>query len=213
MGVAFSPDGTRVMTRSGSVARLWSASSGAPVGAVMEHADAVSSAAFSPDGRYVITGSFDKTARLWDAQSGAPFAAVMRHDSPVYCVAFSPDGRRVVTGTGIWLETGVVQLWDAQTGNPVGNAMRHANNIVWSVVFSALTGSSFSREVRTGRSAYGMPNPEPSSGRRYKVIVRLETPSSARTERESSCATDRSQDTSATLPASGKRAPARPSAR
>ncbi len=146
VGVAFSPDGTRVMTRSGSVARLWSASSGAPVGAVMEHADAVSSAAFSPDGRYVITGSFDKTARLWDAQSGAPFAAVMRHDSPVYCVAFSPDGRRVVTGTGIWLETGVVQLWDAQTGNPVGNAMRHANNIVWSVVFSAdgkllLTGS------------------------------------------------------------------------
>jgi WD40 repeat protein len=46
-------------------ARLWDAATGKEIRA-FEHKDSVSSAAFSPDGRLVLTRSGNDTARLWD---------------------------------------------------------------------------------------------------------------------------------------------------
>ena len=37
--------------------------------------DSVTSAAFSPDGRRIVTASADNTARLWDAETGKPIGA------------------------------------------------------------------------------------------------------------------------------------------
>ena len=73
---------------------------------------AVDSAAFSPDGRRVITGSRDTTARLWDAETGREIAVLQGHTMPVTSAAFSPDGRWVVTGSDDW----TARLWDAETG-------------------------------------------------------------------------------------------------
>ena len=41
-----------------------------PLVTYQSHTGAVTSVAFSPDGRYVLTGSADHTARLWESQSG-----------------------------------------------------------------------------------------------------------------------------------------------
>jgi WD40 repeat protein len=61
--------------------------------------------AISPDNRWVVTGSADKTARLWDL-SAKP--VVLRgHDGPLYAVAISPDNRWVVTGS----EDKTARLW------------------------------------------------------------------------------------------------------
>src|SRR5262249_577835 len=54
--------------------------------------------AFSPDGKYVLTGSFDNTARLWRADSGQLITTLL-HDEVVRAVAFSPDGKYVLTGS------------------------------------------------------------------------------------------------------------------
>ena len=59
--------------------------------------------AISPDNRWVVTGSADKTARLWDLNAKDPAAnpVVLRgHDGDVNAVAISPDNRWVVTGSG-----------------------------------------------------------------------------------------------------------------
>jgi hypothetical protein len=63
------------------------------------HEGGVTSAAFSPDGSLVITGSEDKTARIWDAASGKEMIVLKGHEDVVVSVAFSPVGARVVTAS------------------------------------------------------------------------------------------------------------------
>ena len=72
--------------------------------------------AFSPDGKTVLTGSYDKTARLWDAATGQPLGPPLTHQDTVQAVAFSPDGKTVLTGS----VDKTARLWDAATGRPLG---------------------------------------------------------------------------------------------
>ncbi len=55
-------------------------------------------ASFSPDGRTVVTASWDHTARLWDAASGKELQR-LTHEDTVWSASFSPDGRTVVTAS------------------------------------------------------------------------------------------------------------------
>ena len=73
------------------------------------------SAAFSPDGKRIVTASSDKTARLWDAETGKPIGEPLRgHEDDVRSAAFSPDGKRIVTAS----DDKTARLWDAATGKP-----------------------------------------------------------------------------------------------
>ncbi len=55
--------------------------------------------AFSPDGKTIVSGSWDKTIHLWDTKGnpiGKPFKG---HENFVRSVAFSPDGKTIVSGS------------------------------------------------------------------------------------------------------------------
>src|SRR6266480_4146169 len=128
----FSPDGRRILTASADkTARLWDATTGAPIGEPMRHEDEVVDAAFSPDGARIATASKDRTARLWDAAAFKPIGEPMRHEHPVDHVAFNSTGTRIVTNCD---EADLLQLWDAATGASVGKAMPHKPNYAWTLV-------------------------------------------------------------------------------
>ncbi|MBV8233670.1 MAG: protein kinase, partial [Planctomycetaceae bacterium] len=159
--VAFSPDGTTVLTGSyDSTARLWDITTARPRGAPIEHHAPIMSAALSPDGTMAVTGGWDQAARLWDTATGQPRGRPLGHRGVVYAVAFSPDGTTVLTGS----DDRAARLWDVATGQPRGKPMEHQMP-VWAVAFSpdgttVLTGSD-DRAARLWDATTGQPRGGP----------------------------------------------------
>ena len=93
----------------------------------------VDSVAFSPDGKRIVSGSWDGTLRIWDADTGQPLGAPLTgHTDAVYGVAFSPDGTRIVSGSA----DHTVRIWDADTGQPIGAPLTGHTDFVDGVAFS-----------------------------------------------------------------------------
>lgn len=83
------------------------------------HGELVYSVAISPDGKWLASGSFDKTVRLWDLASGKlikTFGGAAGHQNQVLSVQFSPD-QRVLASSG---SDNVIKFWDI----PVQGALR-----------------------------------------------------------------------------------------
>ncbi|KIM27690.1 hypothetical protein M408DRAFT_310548 [Serendipita vermifera MAFF 305830] len=133
--VAFSPDGTRIVSGSwDDTIRVWDAETGEMVAGPFEgHTGVVNSVAFSPDGTCIVSGSGDDTIRVWDAETAEMVAGPFEgHTNAVISVAFSPDGSRIVSGS----YDKTVRVWDAETAEMVAGPFEGHTNIVNSVAFS-----------------------------------------------------------------------------
>ncbi|EDR01988.1 uncharacterized protein LACBIDRAFT_310142 [Laccaria bicolor S238N-H82] len=133
--VAFSPDGTRIVSGSSDgTVRISDAETGSLVGEPWRGHDCqVWSVAFSPDGTRIVSGSGDETVRIWDAKTGSPVGKPLEgHDGEVKSVAFSPDGILLVSGS----VDKTVRIWHVETGRPVGKPLEGHDGEVKSVAFS-----------------------------------------------------------------------------
>jgi WD40 repeat protein len=82
------------------------------------HGEAVYSVAYSPDGKYLITGSLDHTLKLWEAGAGKEiktYSGTTGHQKMVLCVAFSPDGQLIASGSA----DNTLKAWDVPVSTPI----------------------------------------------------------------------------------------------
>lgn len=100
---------------------------------LLGHTETVSCASFSPDGRYIASGSGDKTVKLWDIVTGKEVQTFKGHNDIVECVNFSPDGKYIVSGGGSDDET--VRVWKVSSRKEFLTLKGHSIN-VQSVCFS-----------------------------------------------------------------------------
>jgi WD40 repeat protein/serine/threonine protein kinase len=150
--VRFAPDGQSFLVVCANLVEVYrtaAAVAGPPEGVrplSLGHPKApVLAAAYSPDGRAILTGTgvfaldpktgapvpAEGGAHLWDTGTGRPVGAVLPHAAPVQAVAFSPDGKTFATGS--W--DGNVRLWQTESRQPLGQPLPHRGGIK-AVVFS-----------------------------------------------------------------------------
>jgi len=97
------------------------------------HEGPVHSAAYSPDGRLLASGSADDTVRIWDMRTGDEAMAALRSsDGTVWAVAFAPNGKNLVSGT----DGGVVCVWNLVAAHVAVQQLRGHTGPVFSVSFA-----------------------------------------------------------------------------
>jgi WD40 repeat protein/tetratricopeptide (TPR) repeat protein len=72
--------------------------------------------AISPDGRLLLSASFDSSVKCWDLATTHQVRAFSEHTDSVWDVAFGPDGRTYSAGMD-----GALWVWNIESGNPIGS--------------------------------------------------------------------------------------------
>ncbi|MGH7561846.1 MAG: WD40 repeat domain-containing protein [Gemmatimonadales bacterium] len=117
--VAFSPDGTRLVSASDNeLAKVWDVATGAEIACLRGHSGIVSDCLFLDGGARVLTGGYDGTLRTWDAASGACLGTFHGHRDEVLALDLSPDESRIASASG----DGTIRIWD-----PRGHADTHVH--------------------------------------------------------------------------------------
>lgn len=144
-GLSWSPDGSRIITNSGGHyghVHLWNALTGQHLAAFSGQDRRVSALSFSPNGRTLMTGSYDK-AVFWDLED---FTKIREVNAPVSSALLSPDGRMVATK---WREG--VSLWSSDMTEELGS-LTGFSDLVTAWVFSpdsqSLVCASFLGEIK-----------------------------------------------------------------
>jgi WD40 repeat protein len=89
------------------------------------HEGVVSSVAVTPDGRLIVSGSYDRTVAVWDLETGARIRQLAGHRDPVSSVAVAPDGRRIASAS----YDRTVVVWDLESDAHIHRLFGHKDSV------------------------------------------------------------------------------------
>jgi hypothetical protein len=107
-----SPDGTQILSGSGSDLILWDLHTGCRLRTLRGHARVILGCSFSPDGAQMASCSKDKTLKLWRVDTGHLDHTLSSHTEWVTGCAYSPDGALVLSCS----DDLTLKLWSPTTG-------------------------------------------------------------------------------------------------
>ncbi|KAG2422472.1 hypothetical protein HXX76_015996 [Chlamydomonas incerta] len=96
-----------------------------PIARMTGHVQLINQVVFSPDGRFILSASFDKSVKLWDGARGTFLATLRGHVGPVYQVAWSADSRLFASGS----KDSTIKVWDARTRKLKVDLPGHADEV------------------------------------------------------------------------------------
>ena len=146
--VAFSCDGTRMVSGSYDGVRVWDAWMGVEMARLNGHTDEVNSVVFSPDGARIVSGSRDQSVQVWDALAGVELTSLNGHTSYVNSV-------RIVSGSG----DPSVRVWDALIGVELTSLNGHTasvNSVAFLPDGTRIVSSSLDQSVRVWDALMGV---------------------------------------------------------
>ena len=91
----------------------------------------VTAVSWSPDGKWLATGSEDGTAKIWEVAAGRELVTLRGHTSGLRSVCWSPDGKRLATAS----EDGTGKVWEVSGGREVITLKGHrdvVHSLSWS---------------------------------------------------------------------------------
>src|SRR5713101_7590702 len=118
------------------------------------HTAAVSSVAWSPDGKHIASGSADGIVKVWDATSVHILLTYKGHKDVVNSVAWSPDGKHIASASA----DGTVQVWDATSGHILLTYKGHTaavSSVAWSPDGKRLASASSDQTVQVWDATSG----------------------------------------------------------
>lgn len=147
--IAISPDKSTVAAGRANQIHVYDAGSGNYIRSLVDpnlvgadkkpiqgaHMSIVESLAFSPDGKFLASGSYGEVT-LWDTQTGALQQKITGFVDRVVCLAFAPGGKLLATGGGAPTEDGEIKIIDVATGKPVIEIKNGHSDTVFGVCFS-----------------------------------------------------------------------------
>ncbi|MFN5971066.1 MAG: protein kinase domain-containing protein [Microcystis sp.] len=118
------------------------------------HSDSVQSVVYSPDGRYLASGSGDKTIKISGVATGKQLRTLTGHSDTVSSVVYSPDGRYLASGSN----DKTIKIWEVATGKQLRTLTGHYGE-VYSVVYSPdgryLASGSWDKNIKIWEVATG----------------------------------------------------------
>jgi WD40 repeat protein len=131
VSVAFSPDGSRLVSAGNPGIKVWDAVTWQQISAPQGGEEEILSIAFSPDGRRLAAGSWDGAVKVWDATNWQELYT-LANLGHVLAVAFSPDGRRMASASGHYFYSGdecAIRIWDADSGQIIQTLSGHQGGV------------------------------------------------------------------------------------
>jgi WD40 repeat protein len=147
--LCISPDKSALVAGRGNQIHVYDAGSGTYVRSLVDpnlttpdkkpmkaaHLSLVESLAYSPDGKYIASGSFQEVI-LWDAQTGALKQRIAGFSDRVVALAFSPNNKLLATGGGAPTEDGEIKLLEVPGGKVVADIKNGHSDTVFGLCFS-----------------------------------------------------------------------------